>query len=188
MDRPRVLVVDPDLDIRPLMHKVLDRHCDLLFLDHPLHAFDALEVFEPDLVVLELDLPCLSGFELIRLIDTHPPFAGIPLMVFSAAHDCESQKEAYRLGALHFQAKPCPPSRFFKGAAQFARHASPERPAKRLSAVEAQRQLTERCRTHTLHPLLEQAVARHRRQERTRAARGGRSLLATVSAGYPARH
>ena len=66
--RPRVLVLEPNPADRELVQDALGRHCDLIFQPNPLYIFDYIEIFEPDLLITELDLPLLSGFELISLM------------------------------------------------------------------------------------------------------------------------
>jgi CheY-like chemotaxis protein len=180
MDRPRVLVVDPDAESQVLIRRVLGRHCDLVFQNDPLHLFDALEVFEPDLIILELELPRLSGFELINLIQGEPAFKSIPIMVFSVRHELEDQKLAYRLGASHFQAKPARPSQLFKGAAMFVRLMSRPRLPKQCPMEEVPRRLVERQAQHRIHPLLDQVMNVQKHQYEV-GRPGERSILASIA-------
>jgi len=180
MDRPRVLIVDPESESQALIRKVLGRHCDLLFQPDPLFLFDALEVFEPDLIILELDLPHLSGFELINLIQGEPVGVGLPIMIYSSRHGVEDQKLAYRLGASHFQSKPAKPSQLFKGAAMFVRLMSRPRLPKQWPIDEVRRRLEGRREEHRVHPLLEHAmsVSRHHHDPPPRA---DRSIMARIA-------
>lgn len=161
MERPRVLVLDPDAASRELIRKVLARRCDLLFQADPLRCLELLEIFEPELTILELELPYLSGFELLGLIREANPNAASRLMIFSALHDVESQKQAYRLGAHTFLVKPCRPSQLFKAAALFVRLASGQCPlcqAKSLGLDEVDARLAELEQQPGLHPLIAAAL------------------------------
>lgn len=189
MERPRVLVVDPDADSRELIRKVLARRCDLLFQPGPLYTLEALELFEPDLALVELELPALSGFELLGLIQAAGHFGRVRLLVFSGLHDGESQKLAYRLGADAFLAKPCRPSQLFKAAVVFARRAVGDcamcgADAKRLSPEEAAAQLAETERRGVTHPIT--AAALHAREHQHEGDAARRSILASIARRRPA--
>lgn len=187
MERPRVLHIDHDRDCQALVQKVLAKHCDLIFLEDPFQSFDAAEIFEPDLVIAELDLPCLDGFEVISLFQEDSHLKNIPVMIFSSRRDVESQKLAYRLGAMHFQAKPCRPSQLFKGAAMFARLASGERPPKTHPIDKVLYRLDERASAHRLHPILAQAVGTRIRKHplRTNTGTPDSQILAAVGGREP---
>jgi len=183
MIRPRVCVMDPDEHTRQLAGKTLGKHCDLLFTS-PRALIDALEIFEPDLLITELDLPELSGFDLISIVQSDEHFRRIPIMVYSAVADLDSQKLAYRLGAMHFQVKPCRPSQFFKAAALFMRLASGEHPVRSHTVEEAERLIAERARAGEIHPLLSHVLAvRHHGEEA--AGHFERAVRASVARSHP---
>jgi PleD family two-component response regulator len=184
MNRPRVLVIDPTVEAQALIQKVLGKHCDLIFQSDPLLTFDALELFEPDLVILELILPCLSGFDLMHFMRSESALQSIPIMVFSSAHDVENQKLAYRLGATHFLAKPCRPSQLFKGAVLIARRALGHCQAKRLELEEVRQALARRATRQHHHPFLEAAAAHER--HRNGKLHFQRSIIASVVNKRPA--
>jgi len=60
----------------------------------------------PDLILTDLKMPCVDGFQLLSWLRQHPRFSLIPAIVFSSS-DIESDvKEAYRSGANSFITKP----------------------------------------------------------------------------------
>lgn len=184
MERPRVLVIDPSIEAQSLIQKVLGKHCDLIFQLDPLLTFDALELFEPDLVILELILPCLSGYALMHFMQSESALQSIPIMVFSSVHDVESQKLAYRLGATHFLAKPCRSSQLFKGAVLIARQALGHCQPKRLEMEEVKQELAKRAVSPHHHPFLEAAAAHERHGNNKHLIQ--RSILASVANKRPA--
>ena len=187
MYRPRVLVIDPSAESQALVRKVLVKHCELICRQDSMHLFEILEMFEPDLIVLELDLPHLSGFDVIHLVQSDPILRKIPILVFSERHSVENQKLAYRLGAMHFQAKPCRPSQLFKGAAMFWRLAcesSEAAPVKQFDLQEVQRRLAEYTTEERPDPLLQQMVAAYQRRIRYNGSNvGARCVMASVAGG-----
>ncbi len=62
-----------------------------------------------DLVLLDLVMPGIDGFEVLRRRALSPKFAGIPVVVLTTSDDNETQVEAFRLGAREFLNKPIKP-------------------------------------------------------------------------------
>ncbi|MDZ4716017.1 MAG: response regulator transcription factor [Cytophagales bacterium] len=61
----------------------------------------------PDLVVTDLIMPVMDGFELIQRIRGIPSFAAVPIVVLSAKVTLEDKQRARNLGASSFIQKPC---------------------------------------------------------------------------------
>lgn len=64
---------------------------------------------KPALVLLDLALPHMHGFEVLQAIKASPDTASIPVVVVTAQSDSETALEAKRLGADRFIAKPFRP-------------------------------------------------------------------------------
>ena len=62
-----------------------------------------------DLVLLDLVMPGIDGFEVLRRRALSPKFAGIPVVVLTTSDDNETQVEAFRLGSREFLNKPIKP-------------------------------------------------------------------------------
>ena len=63
----------------------------------------------PSVVFVDLKLPGISGFELLRWMKSHPELKDIFVVVLSATGDLISVQAAYSLGANSFLIKPCRP-------------------------------------------------------------------------------
>jgi EAL domain-containing protein (putative c-di-GMP-specific phosphodiesterase class I)/CheY-like chemotaxis protein len=68
-----------------------------------------MEKFHPDLVLMDLHMPGMSGTDLIGLIRLHPDFAHIPVVFLTGDPDVERQFEALEQGADDFLNKPIRP-------------------------------------------------------------------------------
>jgi DNA-binding response OmpR family regulator len=60
----------------------------------------------PDLILLDLAVPYLDGFEMIQALRNDPATKAIPVIVLTGRGDDETFAEARRLGASHFLTKP----------------------------------------------------------------------------------
>ncbi len=72
-------------------------------------AIATLEVFRPDLVLMDLHMPALDGTELTHMIRGHGAFAQTPIVFLTGDADPERQVEALELGADDFLVKPVRP-------------------------------------------------------------------------------
>ena len=81
----RVLVVDDDESIRNIVTLFLtDEGYEVLAVAHGQAALDALNRFTPDVILLDLRMPVMDGWEFARLYHTLPP-PHAPIVAFAAA-------------------------------------------------------------------------------------------------------
>jgi CheY-like chemotaxis protein len=106
---PLVLVVDDVADTRRLMRRVLER-ADIRVAEAATgeEAIDAISRDRPDLVVLDLRLPGISGFDVARWVRASPDraIAQTVLLACSASVQPEVEREARDAGADAFEGKP----------------------------------------------------------------------------------
>lgn len=102
-----VLVVDSDNAIRFAVCDTL-RSAGLKVIEAKTGetGLDLFQQIKPDLVLLDLILPDLNGFELCRTIRNREPGAHIPIMIMTRADDVESIVLAFDAGATDFITKP----------------------------------------------------------------------------------
>ena len=60
----------------------------------------------PQLVLLDLDMPVVNGFDVLTRLRQHPAFTDLPVVVFTASSRSPDVSRAYRLGANSFLVKP----------------------------------------------------------------------------------
>lgn len=69
-------------------------------------ALEFLEQFSPDLILLDLMMPEMNGFELLSVLKNNPLRSAIPVIVVTARTDDHDRYECFRLGAADFITKP----------------------------------------------------------------------------------
>jgi CheY-like chemotaxis protein len=125
---PLVLVVDDVADTRRLMRRVLER-ADMRVVEAGTgeEAMEAMTRDRPDLVVLDLRLPGISGFDVARWVRASPDrtIAGTVLLACSASVQPEVQREALDAGADAFEGKPFDVVRFVERIRQLLPQRSP---------------------------------------------------------------
>ena len=103
---PRVLVVDDEANVRASIRRTLARESiDVLEASGGFEAGVLLQQQTPDLMTIDLAMPGLSGFEVIKVIRSQPEFNSILLLVISGLPESELQK-AKQLGADDYLSKP----------------------------------------------------------------------------------
>jgi len=85
---------------------------DLTVSTMGLDGIDAVRRLRPDLVLLDMQLPDISGLELLRHMKNDDMLAAIPVIVVSADATAARIREALTLGALHYVTKPLDVARF----------------------------------------------------------------------------
>jgi two-component system, OmpR family, KDP operon response regulator KdpE len=104
MSKGRVLVVDDEQSIRRAVGRALAaRGYEVQLATDGEEALTAAAVFQPDLVVLDLNLPALDGLEVCRQLRGWSP---VPILVLSVREDEPDKVAALDLGADDYLTKP----------------------------------------------------------------------------------
>lgn len=102
-----ILVTEDDADLRELLRDQLRAagH-EVIIARDGAEAVTRLSNFLIHAVVLDLNLPQMDGFEVLKLIQGMPTVAGVPILVLSARHAERDVRRAVVLGAWDYLAKP----------------------------------------------------------------------------------
>jgi CheY-like chemotaxis protein len=101
-----MIVDDADL-ARATLGRLLQREGYQTVLAHSgrdaLHALE--KQHEPDLIVLDLNMPDLDGLELLEILHGHPRWQSIPVIMLTAVSDTHAVTRAHQLGAKEYMVK-----------------------------------------------------------------------------------
>ena len=104
---PRLLIVDDNSTNIDLIKKQLHGH-DYEF-ESALNGQEALEKiksYNPDLVLLDLMMPVMSGYEVCKLLKSDKEYRFIPIIVITALSELDDKLKAIDMGADDFLIKP----------------------------------------------------------------------------------
>lgn len=102
-----ILVVDDDPAIAVLLQCMLEAEGYLVGVAHDgLEALDQIAERPPDLILLDLDMPNLSGHEVCRRVKANPATRFVPITIVTAQSALETKLLAWKLGADEFLTKP----------------------------------------------------------------------------------
>lgn len=103
----RVFIVDDDDAIATHFSLVMhSAGMQANTLANPVTLMEELERFQPELVLMDLDMPEYSGQELAMVIRQHPQWDTVPIVYLSAETDLERQVSAMNIGGDDFLTKP----------------------------------------------------------------------------------
>jgi len=104
---PLILIADDDETERFLQRQVLEPEgFEIIEAKNGLAALEAFNEGKPDLVILDVMMPEMSGFEVCQAIRTLPGGRNTPVLMATALDDVDSIDRAYRVGATDFIGKP----------------------------------------------------------------------------------
>jgi signal transduction histidine kinase len=102
-----ILIVDDNLTARETLVAMLEgENYDLQLAQDGAQALQMLEQLQPDLILLDVMMPGMDGFEVCRQIRSTPPLAEIPIIMLTALDDRESLVRGIESGADDFLSKP----------------------------------------------------------------------------------
>lgn len=104
----KILVVDDMALMRQMIGMCLNRggFANIHFASDGDEALEAIEENTPDILVLDLNMPRVSGYEVCRTLRADKRYASLPILVQSASETPEERVEVFRAGATDFVSKP----------------------------------------------------------------------------------
>jgi putative two-component system response regulator len=104
---PKVLVVDDGAANRELIEACLaDVECEVRLASDGAHALRMIESSPPDLVLLDVQMPGMDGYEVCRRIKADPELRLVPVVMITALDSTDDRVTALEAGADDFMSKP----------------------------------------------------------------------------------
>jgi len=105
--KPSVLVVDDLATNRELLLAILgDLGYDVREAKDGVEALEAVAEVEPDLILLDVDMPRLNGIAVCERLKSHPTRRLIPIVILTASNDKETRLRGIAAGADDYLSKP----------------------------------------------------------------------------------
>ena len=104
--QPLILIVDDVLENVHVLGESLAGNCQIQFAESAEEAQRLIARRLPDLILLDVMMPGMSGYEFFSLLKSQPETEQIPVIFVTAKNDVESESEALHAGAADFIHKP----------------------------------------------------------------------------------
>ncbi len=109
----KILIVDDDLETTKLFEDIIKTSGHEPFsITESKNATNAIEIFGPDLILLDIMMANINGIQLCKLIKSDPKTTNIPVIMVSALSDEGSKRDSFNAGADDFVVKPIQPKSF----------------------------------------------------------------------------
>jgi putative two-component system response regulator len=104
---PKIVIADDEAGIRRAIQAVLaPEGYAIRTAEDGAEAWDLITADPPDVILTDLSMPRLSGYELVALVRKHEPTSHTPIVVISSERDRKNRVKAFDLGADEFITKP----------------------------------------------------------------------------------
>lgn len=108
--KKKILVMDDELSIRMLLENFLSKSYDVITKNDGLLGIKWMEEGNmPDLIVADIQMPNLDGYELIKNIRSSGFFKDVPVIMLSGIESSQEKVKCLKLGANDYMVKPFNP-------------------------------------------------------------------------------
>ncbi len=111
----KILLAEDDEDNRDLVMFMLQRSgldLELLQAENGKEAVELAERHVPDLILMDMQMPVMDGFEAVKLIKSTPSVQHIPIIAFTAQARAEDKVLTKSIGCVEHYTKPMDPDEF----------------------------------------------------------------------------
>jgi putative two-component system response regulator len=104
--RPTILIVDDADENLMIMESILAKEYSLKLFGNAKEAIDEAFANPPDLILLDVMMPNIDGFEACRRLKANPKLADIPVIFITSKNEDEYEEMGFAVGASDFIHKP----------------------------------------------------------------------------------
>ncbi|MDH3675499.1 MAG: response regulator, partial [Anaerolineae bacterium] len=101
-----LIVDDEEVGCKTLKALLLPEGYDMAFASHGQEALDLVVMLRPDVILLDVMMPEMDGFEVCRQLRANPQVAEVPVIMVTALDDRDSRVKGIEAGADDFISKP----------------------------------------------------------------------------------
>ena len=108
----KIMIIDDEQLVIRVVKRFLaaEGYHNFITITDPRDTFKTLKSEKPDVVLMDIMMPHLTGLDLLRYRQRTPEFQHIPFIILSATSENQVKRDALRMGATDFLAKPVDPS------------------------------------------------------------------------------
>ncbi|WP_291334734.1 Hpt domain-containing protein [Acinetobacter sp. UBA801] len=105
--RRLIMIVDDSVTVRKVTSRLLERQgYDIVTAKDGVDAMEQLENVKPDLMLLDIEMPRMDGFEVTNLVRHHDMHSNLPIIMITSRTGEKHRERAFSLGVTHYMGKP----------------------------------------------------------------------------------
>jgi len=105
--RRLIMIVDDSVTVRKVTSRLLERQgFDVITAKDGVDAIEQLENIKPDLMLLDIEMPRMDGFEVTNLIRHHEVHRDLPIIMITSRTGEKHRERAFSLGVTNYMGKP----------------------------------------------------------------------------------
>jgi diguanylate cyclase (GGDEF)-like protein len=108
-ERATILIVDDEIANIEIMNAVLEDDYEVCFATSGEQAVEVAKTVLPDLILLDVMMPGMDGYEVCRVIKQSPKLADVPIIFSTGLGDQDAEARGLSLGAIDYITKPIQP-------------------------------------------------------------------------------
>lgn len=111
----RVLIIEDNLSNQTMLYRLLNV-IGITMIECATDGIEGLkkvDSFKPDLIILDITMPRMNGYEVLHNLKSSPKTQDIPVLIETASDTREARDKTFRTGATDFVTKPINPLEFF---------------------------------------------------------------------------
>ena len=112
--RPKIIMVDDNMANLTMGRNMLKSAYEVYPAPSAAKLFEILENVTPDLILLDIVMPDMNGYETIKKLKSDERYKDIPVIFLTAKNDEESELEGFDMGAVDYISKPFSAPRLLK--------------------------------------------------------------------------
>jgi DNA-binding response OmpR family regulator len=104
----KVFVIDDEIEFCNTIKNYLEdtKEFEVAMLTDPRQTLEAVKAFKPDVILLDLRMPHVGGFEVCQLLNNDEETKHVPLIIVTGFTDEGDAKKAFHMGASGYVTKP----------------------------------------------------------------------------------
>lgn len=107
--KKKILIVDDEISICMLLQNFLSKDYEVTTLNNALEALELLEHTLPDLIISDIQMPTMDGYEFLSKVRKRGFTKHTPIVMLSGRAESKERIKCYRLGAQDYLTKPFNP-------------------------------------------------------------------------------
>ena len=105
-DRNKIIFVDDNMANLAMGRNLLKVYYEVYPAPSVTKLFEILDNINPDLILLDIEMPEIDGYQAIKMLKADPRFSDIPVIFLTSKSDEGSELEGFNLGAVDYVSKP----------------------------------------------------------------------------------